>query len=506
MTDRNDRGMMMPLVILLMVLLVFAGAAVTMAVTASWKSTLRVDADTEAANVLGAAENIVTTLATGDGNTPESACLLVHGLSPGNPCPTGATDWTDWMPLPSRGGCINNVLEGCWRARFGETTEAVQVTGRTAALTLPVWTITIQAAARCDALPDNTLDNADELCVAVTDETVLTAETVTLPTYPTLLYSGLLWPAAEDPTTTDCSVDPTTAPVWCAIPAASRPPAGTQAQVSERVAEGGLFINDFPTFSCTTADYCTIAPGAADPDQARTVQSLPTTDLAADACTATPTPAVISWTHDPLLPPRPATVMDRASATLPAELPAASDPQMVVSTGSITITGDITAPVDAPLLIVTGCHIIIDGDCTFAALNPADPDSAPQACDGSALDLTVYDLNLGQRVPVTLTNVLIVAAGGVWATDLAQPSPVPCPDPLITGSGYPKPALTITGSVITGHAGATSLLYDCDTVPGTEAIVAGYERQSSLPTDTAAWATADIAWWPGRDQGVWRRR
>lgn len=120
--------------------------------------------------------------------------------------------------------------------------------------------------------------------------------------------------------------------------------------------------------------------------------------------------------------------------------------------------------------------------------------------------MAVYDLNLGQRVPVTLTNVLIVAAGGVWAEGLAQPSPVPCPDPLIPGSGYQAPGLTIEGSVITGHAGATSLLYDCDTVPGTEAIVAGYERFSRLPSDEEQWATADIERRPGRDQGAWRRR
>ena len=52
MIGRNDRGLLMPLVLVLLVLVVFAGIAVTMAVTAGWKSALRVDADTEAANIL----------------------------------------------------------------------------------------------------------------------------------------------------------------------------------------------------------------------------------------------------------------------------------------------------------------------------------------------------------------------------------------------------------------------------------------------------------------------
>ena len=513
---RNDRGMLMPLVLLLMVLVVFAGAAVTAVAVASWRSTLRVDADTEAANVLASAENIVTALATGDGRDPESACLLVHGLSPGDPCPTGAADWTDWMPLlpgvpgqPGGDGCVRSVLEGCWQARFARTTETVQVTGRTAPLTLPVWTIIIRAAARCDALPVD-LAHAKEVCVTVTDETVLTAETAGLPTYPTLLYSGLLWPAAEAPDITDCAADPTTATVWCAIPERSRPPADTQAQVSATaVVDEGIFINDDPTFSCDpTDDYCTIVPGA-DPDQIRTqartvAQSLPTKALADGACIANPAtePAVIEWTTwGP--PPRPPGVPVRRTPTaLPADIPPAGDPQMVVSTGNVTITDNIAAPDNAPLLIVSGCHIIIDGPCTFGALDPADPDSAPQACDGSALDPAIYDLNLGQRVPVTLTNVLIVAAGGVWAADL---QPVGC------AYDSTAPALTIVGSVITGHAGATSLLtdlQDCDPAmpPGTKVIVGGYERLSSLPADTEAWATASVAWWPGRQQGIWRRR
>ena len=169
--NRDNRGLLTPVALLCLVLLVFAGAAIAQFMAARWRSTLRVDADTEAANVLGSGVNIVDALATGvdDGTgasrTPEQACEALHATTalpspdctPPNPVlgtPAGAEydTWTAWMSLPSRNGCVNNVLEGCWRARFAETAEAVQVTGRTAALAVPVWTITIQAAARCDAL------------------------------------------------------------------------------------------------------------------------------------------------------------------------------------------------------------------------------------------------------------------------------------------------------------------------------------------------------------------
>ena len=102
---------------------------------------------------------------------------------------------------------------------------------------------------------------------------------------------------------------------------------------------------------------------------------------------------------------------------------------------------------------------------------------------------------------ITLDNAIIVAAGGLWAAHLEPAAP---PNDCL----YNAPALTIRGSVITGHAGVTSRWEDCDgdVLNGQETIVAGYDRTSSLPTNTAAWATANIAWWPDRDQGVWRRR
>ena len=538
MTNRDARGQLMPVAVLALVLLVFASAAIAHITLASWKSTLSVDADNETANVLASAINIVDGLAiglvdsTGASRTPEQACKALHATTalpspdctPPDPAlgtPAGAEHdtWTRWMSLPGRDGCVNNVLEGCWRARFAETTEAVQVTGRTAALALPVWTITIQAAARCDALPGP--DNAKEVCVTVT-EAVLTAETVTLPTFPTLLYSGRLWPEGTTPPAAcdDGAMPPSDEAryVWCHIPDASRPPAGTHAQVSASdIAANGLFINDLPTFTCDAADpYCTIPPSGAADERARTVQSLPTDDLADGACTATP--AVIAWTtRGP--PPRPPGVTDRPTATLPADMPPADDPQMVVATGNVTITDNIngddpdTLELEA-LLIVSGCHIIIDGPCVVDDVTNAVV--VPSTCDPTAVTNPDHDPATIRRDNIALTNVVLVAAGGVWAADLTTLGGAdPCETPgdtthLTTASPGPGlPTLSVTGSVITGHAGATSRLSDIDCLgggPPERKVVAGYARTSSLPTDTEAWATASVSWWPGREQGTWRRR
>ena len=189
------------------------------------------------------------------------------------------------------------------------------------------------------------------------------------------------------------------------------------------------------------------------------------------------------------------------TATLPADMPT-DTPGMIVATGEVTITDSINGddsntPELETLLIVSGCHIVIDGPCVFEALIAGDPESAPQNCDGRVLNLTDYDPNLKRRVPVSLTNVLIVAAGGLWAPEL---------QPVVgTECSYAAPELIIQGSVITGHAGATSRLWDCDSDSVPEMIAAGYDRSSDLP-DPEAWATADIAWWPERQHGVWRRQ
>ena len=67
-------------------------------------------------------------------------------------------------------------------------------------------------------------------------------------------------------------------------------------------------------------------------------------------------------------------------ATTLDDYPRRHDRPVVVSPSdgsSIRITGDIQAPPDKPLLIVSGCHIIIDGPCVFGAVNPADPGQCP---------------------------------------------------------------------------------------------------------------------------------
>ena len=187
---RDDRGMMLGIVIVVMVLLMFGTAAVAALMAASWRSTLRVDADTEAANVLASSVNIVDALATGvdstgASRTPERACKALHTdyTDPNNPieppsCPTG---WTAWMSLPGRDGCDSNVLEGCWQAKFSTTIITVDLVGQQQQ-TLTGWTVAVQAAARCDQIPD-TSRPAEEACETVTDPAALNFQPVPLPLY-----------------------------------------------------------------------------------------------------------------------------------------------------------------------------------------------------------------------------------------------------------------------------------------------------------------------------------
>ena len=205
---------------------------------------------------------------------------------------------------------------------------------------------------------------------------------------------------------------------------------------------------------------------------------------------------------------------------------------------SILITGDINGddpdtPALEVLVIVSGCHVVV-GSCVHqvpeldADNNPVtDPDtgevvtedSAAQRCSDLAPSDAVPDTR--QLADISMENVVIVAAGGLWAADL-EPSAAPCPvaDDLDTADadesspGYQAPDLTIVGSVIAGNAGVTSRWRDCDNDPltptefgadGREQQAAGFNRQGSLPP-ADQWATASPAWWPGRGEGVWRRR
>ena len=148
------------------------------------------------------------------------------------------------------------------------------------------------------------------------------------------------------------------------------------------------------------------------------MQSLPTADLAADACTVNP--AVIAWTW-------PSGVAGVATAALPADIPLAGDPQMVVSTGSVTITDNIdgddpNTPELEALLIVSGCHIIIDGPCVYdiedpgtGVITPADPTSEQRCSQPDPAD-AVPDTK--QPLAISIEKVIVVAAGGIWAADL----------------------------------------------------------------------------------------
>ncbi|MXY09262.1 MAG: hypothetical protein F4Z00_12450 [Acidimicrobiaceae bacterium] len=578
--------------VIALVLLVFASAAIAHITMASWRSTLRVDADTEAANVLGSAINVVDAVVVRYG--PQQASTRIE---------------TGWHSLPGRDGCESQVLEGCWTAEFTEGTEQVVVPGRDTPVVLPVWRATIAAAARCDRMPTSVAD-AKEVCEAVTSDAtgtqrpaVLVYETSgSLPVLPTLWHSGRLWPESEDATTADCLTAPEDTPMWCAIPQQSRPPAVAYADPSnwlrvgaDHIAGAGLFVNTegralvldtCPEGDCEAAnpgEYRTLArahgtedlalpEGActADPavwewakighnaatearntwdselarfvaalggdwsvpnvrtEWANTVFVALLDDVADDDIQAvvTPTPTTddaeraaaeaLAQLTGVRAPRDPGTLLE-ADETSDLTLSAAPNGGMAVAKGSIRITGNIdgddpNTPELEVLLIVSGCHIIIDGPCDYDIdPTPERQPSPSQPCvDPEPVNA---EQDSRERVVMILNNVVIVAAGGIWATDLALPSPPPCPmtdnpdttDIDETDPGYRAPDLSIVGSVITGHAGVTGRLYGCDG-GAPDRIVAGYARTSSLPPDTSRWVEANIAWWPGREDGVWRRR
>ena len=593
----------MPAALLALVLLVFASAAIAHITLASWKSTLRVDADTEASNVLGSAINIVDALATGRHDsgqirTPEDACVALHNHAPSD-CSAPPTDWTAWMTLPGNPDpCGTRVLEGCWRARFTTTPITVDLEGQIQQ-SLTAWNVELQAAARCDLLPTASRP-AEEACEVTTDPTdpaVLTYEPVPLPLYASIVGNPLLTQEMID------AADDAGVVFGLHAPAADTP-------VTLIGTYGGLFINrsggldlcgsllargqecSEEPLEVVTLEDVNVGDGACDlrtrrcchgsagrggqrqrpglrherkrssglmpatassPLSTRTIVRPSQPDYSAFWWTYINYPArndgllgsavdrwiSANWMGTPL-PGDPGTAQGRQrlrdeldavavaeggidlsalnaadvsldvsyiKATTLDDYPRRHDRPVVVSPSdgsSIRITGNIPAPPDKPLLIVSGCHIIIDGPCIFGAVNPADPDSAPQACDGSALDQAVYDETLKRHAPVTLTNVIIVAAGGLWAADLEPVGGLEC--------DYEAPTLTIRGSVITGHAGVTSRLHNCDGDDeatdklGREQPVAGYDRTGRLPDDTTAWASADLPWWPGREDGTWRRR
>lgn len=520
MTQRDNHGLLMPIALLCLVLLVFSGAAIARIMAAQWRSTLRVDADNEAASVLASAVNIVEALSTGldstgASRTPQQACEALHtttatptpDCTPADPAtstPAGAEHdaWTPWLSLPSRNGCDGNVLEGCWQARFSTRDIVVHLEGQ-AEQTLTGWEVLVRAAARCDLLPTDT-DPAERWCEAVTDPAVLSLEPLPLPLYSSVVGTPVLTQEMIDAALAGGVV----------FGAAAAPAANTSVEL--RGSYGGIFINNESGDICTTA-----ASGEECGSGAGQVITLEAVDVVENACSTDPAvePAVLSWVGGTTqevssLAAHPGSGVVIVSA-------AQDDPTTSEDERSILITGDISAPATEPLLIVSGCHIVIDGPCIFEALIAGDPESAPQACDASALDRSLYDPSRSRRVPIALTNVILVTAGGVWAADL-EPGPNVCPvpddpnTPLVDESapGYQAPSLTITGAVISGHAGTTSIWEDCDNnlltpIPvganGREKIVAGVDRIGSLPP-ADEWATADIAWWPGRDEGVWRRR
>ena len=294
MTERDCRGQLLPMAVIALVLLVFASAPPSLTSPwpvggprCEWTPTPRQPTFSPA--------------------PPTSSTRLLFVTARSRPAPGSAPVW---QSLPDRDGCAGTVLEGCWTAAFTTGVERVTVPGREATRTpveLPVWTVTVAAAARCDQnrMPTSVAD-AREICEAVTSDTVLTYEIAAPPpVYPTLLHSGRLWPDEPDvPPVTACD-DGATPPahgaaVWCAIPELSRPPItayddpDNRMQVeADHIAGAGLFVNTEGR-GLVLADCPGGACEAANPNEHRTLAH-GTEDLALPEGACTADPAVWDW-------------------------------------------------------------------------------------------------------------------------------------------------------------------------------------------------------------------
>ena len=160
-------------------------------------------------------------------------------------------------------------------------------------------------------------------------------------------------------------------------------------------------------------------------------------------------------------------------------LAALDAPRTIIATGSVYIHENIPGdPTTDVVLIISGCHVFvvppIDGNDTLK-----------------------------------LENVAIIAAGGLWSSQL---------DPPVNYVGAYRsrtlnlPSLKIKGSVVTGWAGQVTLTGH---VAGVEIGVAGFVPcffdNAGLATCEdrtvpAGWAAAVTQFWPGREYGSWRQR
>ena len=509
-TARDDEGILLGMAILAMVILTIASAGAVLVVAADWRSTLYRDATAEAAAAAVSAEYLIDGLITAVGPRQAQATL--------QPSPTLV-----WRPVSGAWSPRSCVAEGCWTVEFNCAVHDARLLGlqlRSAASAdcttlghgseIQVWTVTVTAAAHCFPLPNgSSLADVRDVCQATAPPAELVYEPVALPFYSSIVGDGRI---AARRTSSDPVYSAALAELgddWedlITVEDSFGNPVNDPVALSST--QTGLFFNEATGDVCQT-DYsdredehassqnvataaggegCTVGGSGTGALELRNINGVPLTAARLQAGACGGSPDVVSWAAAGLpstLPPGNRLKAHRVSGDVGDEAIDDLDPilgssDVLIATGSVyihqNINGDLSTGVKA---IISGCHI-------FIVVPPSGTDTR------------------------TLSNVAIIAAGGVWASELA----VDDASRNYIDNPPDLPRLNIEGSVVTGWAGQVSLTGHR---LGDEIGIAGFVPCFYDVHDPAApdcedralpngWGSAVTKFWPGREYSSWRQR
>ena len=267
-------------------------------------------------------------------------------------------DWAhlgQWAATGGFHGGGDCLKEACWAVTgAAETSEPLRVAGRGSTAAVPVRRLTVVAAIGCwDAGPPAAMTEASARsggCRTVTAPTVLEYEARALP-----LYAHLVTGAG-------------TRTAWTTPGTASQ---GVFYNALDGGKPAGCADDDEEDFTCAGAAALTAANADTSDDL-----TISPSDLSAGSCGASPY-ATQTWAlsgHDPTLGP------EQTAGNPPEDLSRANEdalyvtsaeevaihgsppgPVTVVADGTVRITGPITAPKGAAVVIISGCKVVVDG-------------------------------------------------------------------------------------------------------------------------------------------------
>ena len=550
--------------VLAMALLAAASVTVVVTVTADARASASRDAANDAAAAAASAEHLISELVRTIGPLKTAALLGATTKY----LPTATSDMsTHWRTPPGAASCADDA---CWAAVFecavtaptligldAEAATAGTRCGDATGVQVPIWTITVVGAARCDSHQQQDgvaaiLETAHRECRKVSRPAQLTYEPVSLP-----LYTAILSDTQITPDQGDVLYDVLKTQLGDQWDRSVSLVGGTQAaNVSLQVEQTGIFLNTNAAASLCEGPYTS---RAASTDQIGTQTgvldctglgplvatantrigavellnhngvALTATMIKGDACSGQqdPThadyPDVVAWA----IPgdadnPWPASRRDNRLNLFYVAEPDPSRHQAVPDVEAVDIRAVVGVGVgvgvgvwDAPVTVVTPHSVLIPSDGI-----PLGDDKDRVVTVISGCHIFIQPPEKGEASttagdhPVALEGVLLVAAGGVWSAYLDPPLITGGVCNVRSGHGETLAGLSISGAVITGWAGQTSMTNVCPVLSvQVEVPIVGFECPSTTsgPSTCARelpkrWASHETAYWPGRANGYWRQR